>query len=65
VSGLADLALLAAIKGFARGKRWQVHCASCGQTVLTSDVSELGKALLAHRHDGDVALTIKSGARIP
>jgi hypothetical protein len=61
---LADLALLTAIKGFARGKRWQVHCAACGETHDAPDVSTLGKTLLAHTHDGDVNLTIKSGARI-
>jgi hypothetical protein len=64
VSGLGDLALLGAIKAFARGKRWHVRCAVCGGTIVATDVTALGKGLLAHTHDGEVDLTIQSGARI-
>lgn len=40
---LADVALLSAIKAFARGKRWQVDCATCGKERLCLDVSDLGR----------------------
>lgn len=63
MSGLGDIALLAAIKGFARGKRWRVVCATCGDTRIAGTARELGEALFAHTHDGEVNLTIQSGKR--
>jgi hypothetical protein len=57
---VGDLATLAAIKAFARGKRWQVDCATCGKERLCLDVSDLGRTLLDHSHAGEVSLTIKA-----
>jgi hypothetical protein len=60
VSGLGDLALLGAIKAFAKGKRWRVLCGTCGAALFYTDVSGLGRGLLDHAHGGDVSLTIRS-----
>jgi hypothetical protein len=61
---LKDIAILAALRTFAAGKRWQVHCGVCGETAVAVDVTELGKALHAHAHRGDVSITVKTGARM-
>ena len=57
---LRDLALLTAIKAYAAGKRWRVACATCGWARIVDDVNDLGRALLAHGHDGNVNLTISA-----
>lgn len=60
---IAETMLLAAIKAFAKGKRWRVKCGTCGDTHVVGEVVDLGRTLIEHAHGGEVDITIQSGTR--
>ena len=58
---MIDFGLTRKLSAFAHGKRFRVQCNACSApSQIARDVSDLGKMLLAHEHDGRIHVTVES-----